>query len=284
MVRHPEHEIGYDLLNHVLWQTGGHHTTYNFPDTWQLCLATSPLCPNGPGPWQRVLTTTNVPGRKNGQAGFDSTAGAFIVFAGLADDSYHPTTWVMCAASNPGAGCATANSWYQVTNQVGPVPAWRQGSVMQYMPDSQDMLIFGGYGLGGTSGSNNPLNDTAIYNTNTRTWITHTDAGAIPPAGTSTNTPTAWPAFTYDTHRHFGVLWAGPGQLYTYDPSTFTWTLLNLPGGPVLDPNLQYPSRNLFYDSVDDVFIFVQQGVSPALPNNTLETWQLPGSVISPLP
>ena len=49
----------------------------------------------------------------------------------------------------------------------------------------------------------------------------------------------------------------------------------------VLDPSLQYPSRNLFYDSVDDVFIYVQQGVQP-LPNNTLETWQLPGSVISP--
>ena len=88
-----------------------------------------------------------------------------------------------------------------------------------------------------------------------------------------------FPAFTYDTTRHIGVLYAGPGQLlkYTYASNGGTWANTGVSGGPpARDSNSQlFPA--LSYSPELDLYLYASAVTAPS----RTDTWQLPGASIS---
>jgi Kelch motif len=290
-VRHVARNYAYSRSNHMLMMMGGYHQNITFDDSWFLCLAVGGKCTSDlvAAGWQ-LMTTPHVldgadGGRQEVTTVYDDTNNAFFLFAGLHDPNFgNPGLWVNCPVANAPIGCPAANDWFRVTttctgaNCTTPVrgnsgPVWQHGTEMRYMPDSGKIIMFGG----STSGGATPAGDVWIYNAATKAWTQGTSyPGAL---GNSTLSATFWPSFAYDTDAHLGVLYAGPGLLYTYNPTTAIWTLTNVPGGPVLDTvNQGEPSRNLEYNATSQTLVFVQQGGLNGTTANQPDTWELPES------
>jgi len=91
-----------------------------------------------------------------------------------------------------------------------------------------------------------------------------------------------FPSWTYDSTRSRGAFYGGPsnwagGGVFLYDPAQNSWELKIPEGvGPQYDPD--FPNHQSWaYDSVNDVFVYVQGGNSKAYPPTL---WQLPGSAL----
>jgi hypothetical protein len=83
-----------------------------------------------------------------------------------------------------------------------------------------------------------------------------------------------YPSWTFDNVRGNAAFYAGPNSVYLYDPAQNQWTLVKVPGGPVLPPTTN--DTSWAYDDISDTFVYVT-GSGPS----GFETWELPGSAIS---
>jgi hypothetical protein len=286
--RHVARNYAYSTTNHMIIMIGGYHENITFSDTWFLCLGVGGKCTSGlvAKGWQQMITPHLLDGSNAGRQEvttvFDDTNNAFFLFGGLQDPDFsHPGLWVNCPVTNAAIGCTAANDWFKVTGTtctgadcLNNMPKWRHGAEMRYMPDSGKILMFGG----SITGSASPVGDIWTYNAATKAWV----EGTVFPGtvGNATFSATFWPSFAYDTAAHLGVLYAGPGLLYTYDPTgAGTWTLFSVAGGPTLDDvNIGEPSRNLEYDAASATVVFVQQGGNNGTPNSQPDTWELPSA------
>ncbi len=207
-------------------------------------------------------------------------------------------TWVLLRAG----GCGAAGHY------CGN-PGVRDGAQLAYDSLHQRILAFGGV----TGAQGWYWNSVAQYDAKTGDWCLsylsgHGEAntprkvgwcplpketgarppeeikcGSAPPCAAGNKLRVLkFPSWTYDSKRNRGVFYGGPsdwagGGIYLYNPEQNSWELKIAAGvGPKYDPNFS-SHQNWAYDSVHDVFVYVQGGTSKIYPPSL---WQLPGRAL----
>lgn len=131
------HAMAYDSQTGIIVMFGGYGMGY-LGDTWELVLGSSPT-------WEETSPGTSPqPRQRHAMAGLGN--GWVLLFGGFNNPDYFPETWVYDIS---------ANQWYE--SQPNPSPPARDGAFMATDPSSGDVLLFGGFNLGGR------LGDTWVY-------------------------------------------------------------------------------------------------------------------------
>ena len=201
--------------------------------------------------WTEVPNGTSSPGSRRGAAlAYDAAIRRFILFGGY---HYDPVS----------GGLWTNDTWLfdpatEIWTDVSPVvsPSGREASAMTYVPDTGQVLLFGGIGLSGPYTTS--FNDTWLYDAVTNTWRDVSPAAS--PRGDFA------PHLTYDpeTRTVFGGV-STTGEFWEYDPFRNAWQQLT--GYSSVVPSLGFA---MAYDAAARTVVLFG-GSTPTGPSNG--TW-----------
>jgi N-acetylneuraminic acid mutarotase len=167
---------------------------------------------------------------------YDPTGGKVILFGGFDGISYYNDTWAYDPATN---------TWTNLLPQ-GSVPAKRSGHSLVYDPDSQKMILFGGWN------GRVDYNDTWAYDPATNTWANLMPSDPRPAARDS-------PALAYDAGNKLMILFGGWStqrefqDTWAYDPADNVWTEL-APAGEV--PSYRALAQMIYDPRVERMVLF----------------------------
>jgi len=116
--------------------------------------------------WEEVELSTVPPIRKNAAMAFDRVSNSVILFGGQGQSGVLGDTWKW-----------NGSVWTQVTG-LSPSPSPRGGA--QMASDGQNLILFGGYTLSGSTKV--PNRETWLWNGTSWTNVTPADPGDSPPA------------------------------------------------------------------------------------------------------
>ncbi len=215
--------IVFDSVHGRIVLFGGYESVGTADDTWTYDY--------GANTWADVTSGTGPPPRLQHAMAYDSRTDRVVVFGGCVGYGYscrpRADTWTYDPA---------ANAWLNMT-PVGSPPA-RMRSAMVYDPDSDRVLLFGGFN--GTT----TYNDTWSYDVGANVWTSLAPATA--PAVRSDH------GFVYDARLHRAILFGGVGSrvyndTWSYDVAANAWTELH----PSASPSF-IPGNTMAYDSRAD--------------------------------
>ena len=248
---------------------------------------------------------------------YDPGTDAIIEFGGLRGGNARDDVRVFCMSEASTAyGCSPklVGTWVKLTagacgakDHYCGNPGVRDGAQLAYDSLHHRILVFGG------TGQNWYWNSVAQYDARTGDWCLSylsghgeanssrkppwcplpKEAGTRPPEEIACGTAPPcsqgkkfrvlkFPSWAYDSKRNRGVFYGGPanwagGGVYLYSPEANSWELRTPAGiGPQYDPNFS-SHQSWAYDSVNDVFVYVQGGGPGGYPPSL---WQLPGSAL----
>ena len=283
-MRHPTRALDFDANAGRLWQFSGWLEGPSYQDIWYWCLP-GVSSPNGKCDstkiakgWIRVVVPTYFPkGNYETSGVYDPVHDAIFSYGSDASNQM----WVYSDSTNAVIG-SVAGDLKQLTitcqNAAGGTIACPYIGAQQMVWDGDDNLIMMFGGRNGTTRYDNivvynPAN-TTVSGIPGRTLRVLASAGL---SCTSASSACYFPAFAYDTTRHKGMVYAGPGQLlqYTYAASGGTWANTGVTGGP--EAQTTQPQGSLSYAPDTDMYLYA---ATSAVGGRT-DTWQLPGATIS---
>lgn len=185
------------------------------------------------GTWSPIDAVPEPPEREMAAATFSSTLGEVIVVGGA------PVATNVCGlgafVNNPLRDVWTLKTdraaWVRVAaGDTGPPPRW--GQSVAWLPDRQQVLVFGGVSIerGGVAAST--LGDTWLFDVGTGAWM-EVDTPEGPP-------DRACAGLVFDPQTNRAYLWGGQeamgrgdASLWAFHPETLSWEEIPTEGGPV---------------------------------------------------
>ena len=285
--RHSVANPTYDSKRGRIWVTWGFQENFSFQDAWYLCIFNTASCNNQQiaAGWQRVpmYTTNNLPpaGYQENATIYDPDTDSLFSYGGFHSG---PTgdQFIYCLSAPAKAyGCnGQVGKWLQVTPHGG-FPGERDAIRMAWDTVNHRILVYGGMG----PADGQYTNTVAVYNNVTGDWCI-SDPSKMPGSknAASCTLPTLsgtpppvdvtdrFPAWTYDTTRGKGMF-LNFANVYAYDAAQNKWIKTTVPPGPPAPGPNKQPQQSWAYDSVDDMYVWVEGGEDGQL-------WQLPGSAL----
>ncbi|MEM4308836.1 MAG: kelch repeat-containing protein [Thermoplasmata archaeon] len=240
----------YDSANAMVVLFGGYEGTYGKNDTWLFNPVTNV--------WAQQTMTYTPPGRYGYGVNFDTNRNRIWVFGGYTGSYYLSDTVYLASTSNLWmplypepryghgivyheakdlfvlfggflqSGVRSSETWvYNHSSNrwtlmfSDPAPSARTYMGLVYDPDTELIVLFGGYGA--TTG----LNDTWVYDITTNTWTSRVNSGAPSPRNGH--------GMVYDTVNKKVLVFGGyntsgstyNNETWVYDVNTNVWTKQN---------------------------------------------------------
>ena len=283
-LRHSSSSALWDNNAGRMWQLSGWLDGPSFQDLWYRCVpgatSTNGKCDStkiAQG-WIRVATPTFLPkGHFETAAVYDPEHDAIFAYGSDATNDM----WVYSDSTNATIGSTGGDLVHlSITcqNAAGGTISCPYIGAQEMVWDSDDHLVMMFGGRYGTTRYDsivvyNPAN-TTVSGIPGRTLRVLASAGLS--CSSTGQSACYFPAFTYDSTRHIGVAYAGPGQLlkYTYASSGGTWANTGVADGPPDRSSTTQMFPALSYAPDLDMYLYASAVASP----NRTDTWQLPGA------
>ena len=183
--------------------------------------------------WSLMQSESNPPSRRSHSMTYEPEHDVVVVFGGYGNGSHLGDTWVLDLETR---------EWRDMKPQVAPSP--RAATTMVYDPDSERMVLFGGFAVGHSIVSN----QTWAYSYANNTW---TDLGPD-------NAPSERASYgmAYDSKRHLMVLFGGfteqgyHNDTWIFDPAENSWKELQIDG----EVPAARGAMGFVYQAANDVF------------------------------
>jgi hypothetical protein len=246
----------YDPVRDRVVFFGGFSPPDHLAETWILDLSGSPT-------WRQLSPRGMLPGARRGHTAiYDSGQDRMVIFGGYDDQRFFNDVWFL-PLSDP-------DRWRQLPTR-GTAPSPRYGIASAYLPDRQQMVIFGGW-------NGQFLSDGFVLTLDRRpTWSPLTSSTPPPP-------PRDFHSLIYDAPRSRLILHAGNNGIPLADLWEFQVVPPPIGAGATADFEVQTSERGFALEGFAPNPVFTEARVAFSLPDSRpalLEVFDIAGRRVS---